>query len=88
MVSKTVTVINSDGIHMRPAGMISKTATSFVNCNISLNSNGKSINAKTLMQIMASCLKKGNEVEIVCDGENEEAALSEISSLFESGFGE
>ena len=40
------------------------------------------------MQIMSACIKCGNEVEITCNGANEQAVLDEIASMFESGFGE
>ncbi len=33
-------------------------------------------------------MKKGCEVEIVCDGADEQAVLDEIAGMFESGFGE
>ena len=57
-------------------------------CKVTLHANGKTIAAKAVMQIMAACMKKGCEVEIVCDGANEQAVLDEISKLFEDGFGE
>ena len=82
MVSKTVTVINEQGLHMRPAGILAKAVAAH------LHANGKTIAAKAVMQIMAACMKKGCEVEIVCDGANEQAVLDEISKLFEDGFGE
>ena len=88
MVSKKVTILNEQGIHMRPAGMLAKAATEYKDCKINLKANDKTINAKTIMQIMAACMKKGCEVEIVCDGENEQAALDEIAAMFENGFGE
>ena len=40
------------------------------------------------MQIMAAGLKKGSIVEIIADGDNEQAALDKAVELFESGFGE
>ena len=40
------------------------------------------------MQIMAAGIKCGTQVEIIADGENEQAALDKAVELFESGFGE
>jgi phosphocarrier protein len=88
MVSKKVTVINPEGLHMRPAGDLAKAAAAHKDCNITLNANGKTVKAKAVMQIMAAGMKKGCEVEIVCDGENEQAVLDEIAAMFENGFGE
>jgi phosphocarrier protein len=73
---------------MRPAGNLAKAVAAHKGCNVVLNANGKTIKAKALMQIVAACIKKDCEVEIVCDGENEQAVLDEIVAMFESGFGE
>lgn len=88
MVSKKVTIINEQGMHMRPAGVLAKAVKAHPDCDVTLNANGKSVKAKAPMQIMSACMKKGCEVEIVCDGAQEEAVLNEIAAMFESGFGE
>lgn len=88
MVSKKVTVVNAQGLHMRPAGVLAKAAAAHKECSATLNVNGKSVNAKAVMQIMSAGIKCGTEVEIVCDGAQEQAVLDEIAGMFESGFGE
>lgn len=88
MVSKKVTIINEQGMHMRPAGVLAKLVKAHPDCDVTLNANGKSVKAKAPMQIMSACMKKGCEVEIVCDGVGEAALLDEIAAMFESGFGE
>lgn len=88
MLSKKVTVVNEQGLHMRPAGALAKVVKSYGDCDITLNANGKTVKANSPMQIMAACIKKGCEVEIVCNGSNEQAALDEIAAMFENGFGE
>ena len=88
MVTKTVTVVNAQGLHMRPAGVLAKAAAAHKECKVTLNVNGKSVNAKAVMQIMSACIKCGTEVEIVCEGLEEEAVLNEVAAMFESGFGE
>lgn len=88
MVSKMVKVINEQGMHLRPAGELAKVVKNYAGCEVILKANGKTIKAKSPMQVMSACLKCGTEVEIVCDGENEQAALDEVSAMFENGFGE
>ena len=88
MVAKTVNVINTQGMHMRPAGLLAKAAAAHKECNVTLKVNEKSVNAKAVMQIMSACIKCGSTVEIVCDGADEQAVLDEIAGMFESGFGE
>lgn len=88
MVTKKVTVVNEQGIHMRPAGILAKAVKAHPDCEVTLNANGKTIKAKVPMQIMSACMKKGCEVEIICDGADEQAVLNEIAEMFDNGFGE
>ena len=37
---------------------------------------------------LAACMKCGSEIEIICDGPDENEALKEAVSLVESGLGE
>ena len=88
MVSKKVTVVNAQGMHMRPAGDLAKAVKAHHDCEVTLTANGKTVKAKAPMQIMSACIKCGNEVEITCNGADEQAVLDEIAAMFESGFGE
>lgn len=88
MVSKVVTVINAEGMHMRPAGIIAKAAKAHTDSEIIMKTNGKDINGKAVMQIMAAGIKKGTEVEIVVTGGDEQSVLDEFVKMFEDGFGE
>ena len=87
MVSKTVTIKNEQGLHMRPAGVLAKEAAKYP-CEVKIKSGTKEINAKSIMMIIGGCLKCGMDVELICNGEQEEAAMDSILALFESGFGE
>lgn len=88
MVKKNVMIVNEQGLHMRPAGVLAKAAAAHKACKVTLNANDKTVNGKSVMQIMAAGMKKGCQVEIICDGEGEQAVLDEIAEMFESGFGE
>ena len=70
MVSQTVKVINEQGLHMRPAGVFAKEMTKFKSA-ITLETAGKKINAKSVMLIIAACIKCGAEVTVECEGEDE-----------------
>ena len=37
----------------------------------------KKINAKSLLNIIGACIKCGSEIELVCEGPDEEAALAQ-----------
>ncbi|MCI6640370.1 MAG: HPr family phosphocarrier protein [Pygmaiobacter massiliensis] len=87
MVSARVKVVNTQGLHMRPAQLLVNALSRFES-EVTLVANGKSINGKSIMYLMTACLKQGDEVEIQCDGADEKKALEEAVALFQSGFGE
>ena len=87
MVSKTFTIKNKMGFHMRPANVFVTEMTKFAS-DVEIEMAGKKINGKSIMHIMAACIKCGSEITVECSGTDEEAALAEATQLIESGFGE
>lgn len=87
MVSKKTTVVNSQGFHMRPAGNFANEMGKFKS-DINIVVNGNSVNAKSLMNIIAACIKCGTEIEIQCDGEDEQQALAKAIQMINDGLGE
>ena len=87
MLSKTLTIENSEGLHMRPAGVVAKEMGKFV-CDVTIVFGDKRINAKSLINIISACIKCGSEVTFECDGEDEEAAMAKVEELASQNFGE
>lgn len=87
MISERMTIKNEQGLHMRPAGVLAKAAAKYP-CDVKLVVGEKQINAKSIMMIIGGCIKCGMEVEVVCNGEQEAEALTEVKELVENGFGE
>ena len=87
MVSQKVKVTNEQGMHMRPATVFSAAVTPF-DSDVKINFNGNSYDGKSVMMLMAACIKCGAEIEIVCEGSDEEAALAKAVELVESGLGD
>jgi phosphocarrier protein len=87
MVSKELTIVNPMGMHMRPANEFVKLATSFP-CDIKILASGKTLNGKSIMNVMAAGLKKGATFTLQCTGEKESEALEAIGAFVESGLGE
>ena len=56
MIKDSIVIENETGLHARPATEIAKTAMKY-KCNINLIANGKKVNAKSPLMIMAA-LKK------------------------------
>lgn len=87
MVSAKTKVINPQGLHMRPAQMFVSEMAKY-NSDVTIVFNGKSINAKSIMHLMAACIKQGSELEIRCEGEQEADALKAAVALVEAGLGD
>lgn len=87
MVSAKTKIVNPQGMHMRPAQLFVSTMAAYP-CDVNILFGGKSINAKSIMHLMAACIKQGSEIEIQCSGDKEAEALKAAVELVESGLGE
>ena len=87
MVSKKMKVVNSQGFHMRPVTDFVNNMNKY-NADVKIIAKGNEINGKSLMNIVASCIKFGDEIELQCTGPDEDAALKAAADMIESGFGE
>ena len=68
------------GIHARPAGMLVKEAKSCTS-KITIAANGKEVEATKLMAIMQLGAKKGTEVMIKAEGEDEDSAIAKLETF-------
>ena len=87
MVSEKVIIKNPTGLHLRPAGVLCKEAMQFKSL-ITFNFRGGATNAKSVLSVLGACIKSGTEIELVCEGEDEELALKTLVDAIESGLGE
>ncbi|MCT4565702.1 MAG: HPr family phosphocarrier protein [Maledivibacter sp.] len=87
MYSKSATILNEAGLHARPASVLVQAANKFKS-EISIKVNDKTMNAKSIMAILAGSISCGSQVDIVGDGEDEGEAVDSIISLIENKFGE
>ena len=75
-------ITDSEGIHARPAGELVKAAKGF-SCSIKLSKDGKEGDCKKIFGIMGLGVKKGEEVVLTFDGEDEEAAYGAVSKFMQ-----
>ena len=87
MGSKLTKVTNEMGFHMRPANVFVTAMTKYAS-NINIIVGDKKINGKSIMNILAACIKWGTDITVEWDGADEQAMLDEAIALIESGFGE
>ena len=88
MVRQKVKIKNPTGLHLRPAGVLCKNAIEYTSV-ITFKYGGENVaNAKSVLSVLGACVKSGDEIELICEGEDEETALREMIALIESGLGE
>ena len=87
MVSQKVVIKNPTGLHLRPAGILCKEAMQFKSL-ITFSFRESTANAKSVLSVLGACVKCGDEIEIVCEGQDEEDALKALIDIIESGLGE
>lgn len=87
MVSQKVIISNPTGIHARPAATLAKTCAPFKS-SIVIVVGEKKLQAKSVLNLMSAAIKCGTEVEIQCDGPDENEALKTVVEAIESGLGE
>lgn len=80
MVKRTVEIVNEAGLHARPATEFVK-KTQACKCDVFIEKNGKRMNAKSILGILALGLSKGSKVDIITDGEDEEKELEVLADF-------
>lgn len=75
------TITDEVGIHARPAGELVKQAKQFTS-KITLECQGKTADATRLMAVMGMGIKKGMEVTVQIEGEDEETAAAAVETFF------
>ena len=87
MVKAKVQINNPTGLHLRPAGLFCQTAGEFKS-SITFSVRNIVGNAKSVLSVLGACIKLGDELEIICEGTDEEEALAAMIKIIEDGLGE
>jgi phosphocarrier protein len=82
MIERTVKVVNSAGLHTRPAATIVKLAAKY-KCEFYISKDGLNING-----VMTLAAEMGSELVLNFEGEDEQEAAEEITDYFNRGFDE
>ena len=87
MIERNVQIINSLGLHARPAGQVVRTAGGFQS-HIELAKDGVVVNGKSILGVMMLVAEQGSTVTVRAEGQDEAAAVEAITQLIAEGFGE
>ena len=87
MIEREATIINSEGLHARPAARIVRLASTF-NSEIEICKDGVGVNGKSIMGVMMLAAECGSSITIKAQGPDAEQAAAALAALVASGFDE
>ncbi|MBX3322221.1 MAG: HPr family phosphocarrier protein [Phycisphaeraceae bacterium] len=82
-----VTIVNSLGLHARPATEFVQTALKF-KCEVAVVKGGESVSGKSIMEMMMLAATQGTQLEIVAEGQDAAQCVQALSELVARGFNE
>jgi phosphotransferase system HPr (HPr) family protein len=82
--TRTVTVGNAQGLHLRPAQQLANLASQF-QCRVTLTKDGTSVDAKSILNIITLAAEHGSELQLTTDGDDAQQALEALADLLENG---
>lgn len=87
MVSKKIVIDIPAGLHLRPVSILCNRSIEY-NSSVMIKKNDKSVNAKSVLGILSAGVKCGDEIELICDGPDEEEALETLTKIIREGLGD
>lgn len=86
-IQKTLTIVNKLGLHARAATQLVQLANQF-DAKIVLKKGDKEADANSVLGLMMLESHQGEQVDVIVNGNDAEAAMSAIESLIEGRFNE
>ncbi|HVE43922.1 MAG TPA: HPr family phosphocarrier protein [Gammaproteobacteria bacterium] len=87
MIREQLTIQNKFGLHTRAAAKLVDTAKRFLS-RIELVYQDRVVDCKGIMGVITLGVQKGNRLDVVLTGSDEQEAFSAIASLVDDKFGE
>ncbi|HZA49126.1 MAG TPA: HPr family phosphocarrier protein [Myxococcaceae bacterium] len=80
-------IVNALGLHARAAAQLVKIANRYKS-EVVIESEGQTVNAKSIMGVLMLAAGQGMKVKIRCSGEDAPQCLEELRQLIANRFGE
>ena len=79
MLKGIIDIRDVSKLHLRPATKLGKIACQY-KCSIKLVSGSTSANAKSIISLLGACVKFEDQIELICDGEDEAEAFEAMKN--------
>ena len=87
MAERTVTVVNKNGVHARPAAELVKTAGRFAS-NVTIVRDDLEVNGKSILGVMMLAAECGAQITLRATGVDADDAVEALAQLVAAKFGE
>ena len=87
MIKQKITIINKLGLHARAAAKFVAHASRFAS-KIEVEKGSQLVNGKSIMGVMMLAARQGTEIELLIEGDDEQAALESLETLINNRFDE
>lgn len=82
MITKKFKIEAPQGLHLRPAGTFCKECIKYKSY-ITLKFKNNEYNAKSVLSVLAACVREGDEIELSFNGNDEEEAVKGVTKMIE-----
>ena len=88
LIKRRTKIINTNGLHARPATRFAEVANKFNSEIFVKTENKEEVNGKSIIDLLTLGAKRGTELLITADGDDKEIALDALEGLVNDGFNE
>ncbi len=88
LIERRTKIINTNGLHARPATRFAEVANKFNSEIFVKTENKEEVNGKSIIDLLTLGAKRGTELLITADGDDKEIALDALEGLVNDGFNE
>ena len=86
---RTITIVKERGLHARASAKLVEVASRWPETtDIRVAKEEREVDGRSILDLMMLGAARGDEITLIVQGEDAPAAMDEIASLVETGFGE
>ncbi|MFT4550062.1 MAG: phosphotransferase system HPr (HPr) family protein [Verrucomicrobiales bacterium] len=85
IAKREFTILNKEGLHLRPAGMFVKLASTF-KAEVWVEKDGETANGKSIMGLALLAAERDSKISITTEGEDAALALEALGALVDRSF--
>jgi phosphotransferase system HPr (HPr) family protein len=86
-VTRAVVIVNTEGLHARPADMLARTALKF-RSQVQVVCRNERVDAKSTLNLLILGATQGTEIIIEAEGDDAQEAVEALATLVAGGFTE